>query len=420
MSMIVSERDWVPTDILNLILDKLVEPRDHANIGAVCRDWYLARKNHIRKQPLLPMLMIPTQLYDDDDDDADDDQVVYSRKKRSVFSIMLSAQLDDDNQVVYSRTKKSLYSVSTGKIYDIPGLSVLDRARYCGSSHGWLLTLEDKKTIVLVNPFRNALTIRLPPLDFFPSALFSEDNVLKAVMTADPISNPDNYVVFVIYGGHRRLAFYKSSQNSWTYIDKSLTLFYDVIMYKGLAYAITSQGQNIISFAVNNNSSSTTINPWELKHFKPREPNRSLRTLTPQCLVESSQGELWQVQRVLERGDARLTETFQVFKLQLVHEKGEGIVERVEVKSLGNDAIFVGLNYSFVVSIDTPFRLCQPNSIYYTGAGAIVEPSLEHHHKDVGCFNFENKTFLRYYEYHPFLEWHTQMPHPLWVTPPLL
>ena len=73
-------------------------------------------------------------------------------------------------------------------------------------------------------------------------------------------------------------------------MDKSVTLIHDVIMYKGLAYAIRHIGNDIICFDVNSNSES-----WELKQLKSRKPTR-LNCLALQYLVAISQGELLQVQ----------------------------------------------------------------------------------------------------------------------------
>ncbi|XVF85468.1 hypothetical protein PTKIN_Ptkin17bG0120400 [Pterospermum kingtungense] len=385
-----SERDWasdLQVDIAHAILDKLVEPRDHANFGAVCKDWYSLRKDYsIRKQPLLPMLMVPTLL-----------------------------GVDDHGQGEFSKTQRSLYSISTGKIYDVWGLSVPDKIRYCGSSHGWLVTVEEKTVIVLVNPFRDGLTIRLPPLDFPAELLsYSEYNVYKVILSADPLSNPDNFIVVAIYSGRRRLAFYKSSRNCWGYIDRSIIHIDDAIIYKGLVYAVIQFGNDIISFDVNSSSE-----PWELKRFKSRKP-RPEKVSELHYLVESSEGEILQVHRCIEFDPIGATKSFEVFKLQLVQEKGEdeGIVDKAEVKSLGNDVMFLGQNHSFVVPIDTPcsrrFRLCQSNSIYYTSEFLIGLPN------DVGSFNFEDKTFRPFYKYHPCQEWSNQMPSPWWITPLLL
>ncbi|XVF85448.1 hypothetical protein PTKIN_Ptkin17bG0119000 [Pterospermum kingtungense] len=389
-----SERYWagdLQADIAHAILDKLVEPRDHANFGAVCKDWHSLGKDYIRKQPLLPMLMVPTLL-----------------------------GVDEDGKGEYSRTEISLYSISTGKIYDVWGtLSVPDKMRYCGSSHGWLATVEEKTVIVLVNPFRDGLTIRLPPLDFREWLYNDEYNIYKVILSADPLSNPDSYIAVAIYSVWRRLAFYKSSQNCWGYIDRSIIHIDDAIIYKGLVYAVIQFGNDIISFDVNSSSE-----PWELKRFKSRKP-RPEKVCELHYLVVSSEGEILQVHRCLEFDRIRATESFEVFKLQLVQEKGEdeGIVEKAEVKSLGNDAIFLGQNYSFVVPIDTPcsrkFRLCQPNSIYYT-TEFLTALHLYDKYKDVGSFNFEDKTFRRFYKYHPCQEWNKQMSRPLWITPLLL
>lgn len=66
--------------------------------------------------------------------------------------------------------KLRLYSVCTGKIYHDIHLSVPPERRFCGSSHGWLATVDtdpiqkDAVVIQLWNPFRklSASPISLP------------------------------------------------------------------------------------------------------------------------------------------------------------------------------------------------------------------------------------------------------------------
>ena len=66
-------------------------------------------------------------------------------------------------------------------------------------------------------------------------------------------------------------------------------------------------------------------------------------------LVESSYGrELFYVQRILDH-TLHHTTHFKVYKLRLDDQSGE-VMDRIEVKSLGDDTFFVGTNYSKSVS----------------------------------------------------------------------
>ena len=66
-------------------------------------------------------------------------------------------------------------------------------------------------------------------------------------------------------------------------------------------------------------------------------------------LVESSNGgELFYVQRNLDH-TLQHTTHFKVYKLRLDEQCGE-VMDRIEVKSLGDDTFFVGTNYSMSVS----------------------------------------------------------------------
>lgn len=146
-------------------------------------------------------------------------------------------------------------------------------------------------------------------------------------------------------------------------------------------------------------------------------------------LVESTKGELLHVRRFLKRrnetedGFFRFddkdiwflwTESFKVYKL-LFNERHDSIVQQVEVKSLGDEALFVGDNYSVSV-LTSNFPGCQPNSIYY--ADDLIEyrevrlpddgPS------DMGIFNLDDETITQHYPLH---SWQKNFPPALWIVP---
>ena len=79
-------------------------------------------------------------------------------------------------------------------------------------------------------------------------------------------------------------------------------------------------------------------------------------------LVESIKGDLFYIRRFTKLNSTQMvTESFRVYKVVL----NGSIVEYVEVKSIGDEAFFVGDSPSVSVLASSASR-CQPNSIYFT------------------------------------------------------
>ncbi|RXH87211.1 hypothetical protein DVH24_028711 [Malus domestica] len=121
----------------------------------------------------------------------------------------------------------------------------LPKKRFCGSSKGWIITVEANFVVTLMNPQFNVKRwtkrpiIRIPQLKpvinrrirGFVKAHF-DYFVVKATISADSISNSKNYVVMVILGKDTR----------WNYIDKHgddiYTFITDVVLIEDKIYAI--------------------------------------------------------------------------------------------------------------------------------------------------------------------------------------
>ena len=202
------EPDWryLPAPALNLTLDKLVEQVDHIWFGAVCKNWRsvakLNHQNHLSSSKVLPMLMIPTK-----------------RK---------------------SRTQRSLYGISAKKVYPFK-LPLHYSRRCCGSSYGWIATVDRSNVIKLLYPFKNVAPIILPPINrgSFSDVNFYERDIYKVTLSVNPTTTPDDSVVATVHNQCCHLAFIKAGQELWTYVDYSVKSFSDITFYKGL-YSICS------------------------------------------------------------------------------------------------------------------------------------------------------------------------------------
>ncbi|XP_004298358.1 PREDICTED: F-box protein At2g26160-like isoform X2 [Fragaria vesca subsp. vesca] len=379
----VSEWASLPMDIFFLTLDKLFELIDHVRLAVVCKHWNDVSKAHNRTTQrwckVLPMLMIP-------------------------FG---------------SRTKRMVCSLSEGKIYTNVQLPVPYDKRCSGSSHGWLATADETFAITLLNPFRKAEAIHLPPLvtpydlPGCQSELQKHRDELKkqyhyyvrkVILSADPSSNPNNYVVVAIYDNCCRLAFIRAGQRDWTYLEEPY-MFSDAIFHRNEIYAVGLGG--IIASVDINSSDDPSSHPKAIIRtplrpmVHPVFPYKADKAY----LVESSNGDLLHVRKFLkpkEGVDQKLgVVNFVVYKV-LFSDKDGSIVKQNVVDSIGDDALFLGDNHSMTV-LASNFPRCQPNSIYFTN---------DIWNGGIGIFSLANKTVTQLYRPQ------NPIPPAIWIVPP--
>ncbi|PRQ39381.1 hypothetical protein RchiOBHm_Chr4g0424551 [Rosa chinensis] len=295
--------------------------------------------------------------------------------------------------LVRNKTQTTLYSVSEGEVYnngELPGLP--PRTKWCcGSSHGWLATVDELTNqgvvIALRNPFRKSSPIRLPPLKEEISEAVKhrcQNIVYRVILSADPALNPDNYMVLALYCTDDHvlaLALFNASHGRWHFIEAPSDIF-DAIFYKGRVYAIGYSGE-IVSVNVDN--------PGQAKQLTP-----SIYNLADYCvyLVESTKGDLLTIQRRRRRQphDASIEEAlFIVYKV--VFNEGDGSIEKqVEVEDIGDEALFVDDMHSISVSTSNYPRV-RRNSIYYIKDNYCLEDQ-----------NLEDRNITKHHELRsPFL-----------------
>lgn len=98
------------------------------------------------------------------------------------------------------------------------------------------------RRITLIDPLRG-FSFQLPiPATF--------NFIHKAVLSANPVSDPYGFTIMVIYGENRQLAYYKSRKSSWKMLDEVGGMYYeDVIWHNGKFYAVDEYGK-VMEFGI--------------------------------------------------------------------------------------------------------------------------------------------------------------------------
>ncbi|XP_077215526.1 putative F-box protein At4g22165 [Tasmannia lanceolata] len=248
------------------------------------------------------------------------------------------------------------FNLSDNKLYNIQ-IPEFHGKWCCGSSKGWLLTVDNNFNIQLLNPFSRT-QIQLPSFDKFeyPQVIYEPEirrgsrYVRKTFLSADPISTSD-YIVATFVTAALRFSFYKSGDEGWTtLLNTTWGPFRDAIYYEGNFYCITNWGYVVVCDFTSNGL------PKFREVSSPIEGGGDV-----EYIMESS-GELLKVFRHYEipsNLNIIRTSCFEVFQL----DKKTG--NWTEVESLGDQALFVGLNCSASLSA-RDFPHLKGNCIYFT------------------------------------------------------
>ncbi|KAM7524027.1 hypothetical protein LguiA_013929 [Lonicera macranthoides] len=395
----------LPRELLDEIEDLLLLYVDKVRVRAVCTSW----NSHLSKMPNHQVRRLPWLL-----------------------------------QSFENATEAShgLFDLSDKKFYKLD-LPEAQGKLYKGCSYGWLATIGDNMPIGrcissnspdihLINPLTRA-QIQLPPrytfadvtgyiadrvgeeyailqprsmalpVSYYASAELVNSVWMRKVVLSSAPSNEDCLVV-AIYGEHGDLAWCKCNDKEW----KSLhwvAEYNDIIFYNGKLHALNCNEELLVFEDICSDPNFRKI----------AELPRSVSS-EGLYLVECTDGGLVMVmQFVKESGEEdSLTEKtymFKVYKLDSINSTW------VEVKDIGDDILFVGLNTSFSIS-SRDFPGFKGNSIYYTDYWLTAFTSRREKHacSDIGVFNLEDQSFelLPGFKCNPKFLW----PPPVWVMPP--
>lgn len=278
----------------------------------------------------------------------------------------------DDNNVATCGLFSPLYK----KFYQLELPELAEGKLFKGSSHGWVVTLGDSPSLCLSNPLTRA-QLKLPPRSSFPDVVkYRSDKInneyalryaydRNAFYTLDGrhvrnfltkkivLSESDDYLAVAIYGEFGRLAYCRKGYKKWVHLHGDQCPYEEVKFFRGLLYALNCSRKLLIC--------EVGACP---KVTKIIDLSRTTLGDNMAYLVENS-GALLMVERYRRRCQTtrkHKTNSFRIFKLDDV---AHGFPSLIEVKDLGGDALFLGLNLSSSISCGD-FPDCRGNCIYFT------------------------------------------------------
>ncbi|KAI3418126.1 uncharacterized protein J3R85_013996 [Psidium guajava] len=383
----------LPSDLLESISTKLRLYADYIRFRAVCRTWRSSTAKtpyHLPTQ--IPWLLLP----------------LFKPQSRSRSS----------SGYFYSLLDKKVHGLRIPEMYI--------RQRRCGSSHGWLVILDESPSVALVNPLTGA-KMDLPPLYTFPDVVgfnFADvgreyllrdgDNrlsrrnlkdmrdcfVKKVVLSSSPVKDSQFVAVAMLHHGNS-LAYYRNGDERWRFIEEANSYCEDVIYRDGLFYAVNTFG--LIAVCDVNGDFPRVSYIETPRHFAG--DIQYLVCVGDDLLLVTRHldSDFWpELDQTVYR-----TTLFDVFKL--------GDKPRWEwVTELGDYMIFIGQNSSFALpASDFPGRM--GNCIYYTDdySDSNYDGLLEE--QDMGIYRLGDKSIEKLPCYSSnFALWSTP---PIWLSP---
>ncbi|KAL3844315.1 hypothetical protein ACJIZ3_001718 [Penstemon smallii] len=314
--------DWsnLPLDLLMLIARRFNFLDDYVRFGVVCKSWRAVLFHKDSKNS--PCSLLPL--------------------------LMLTENESNDLRGFSSPFNKKVYQLYLPEVHG---------KRCWGSSHGWLITLDAKYQLRLLNPL-SRVQILLPSLlkclDLKNLVCrpehFRDIYVHKVVLSSNPFLG--NCVVLAIYSNNK-MAFAKPGDESWTPLQCCPSYAVnDAICFGGKFY-VTDSSEDVTIYDSNGNHLKTVALTSSLVVYEPDEVA---------TYIAEVGGQIYVIVRIMyDLGDTSVLRTwnFKVYKLDKCNEKFE------MVKTLGNWSIFIGNNHSFSIP-STEYPECTSNCIYFT------------------------------------------------------
>lgn len=390
--------DWTQLlpELLETISKRIKVYADYIHCRAVCRNWRSSISGtpyHL--PPQLPWLMLP--------------------------------------QSQSNKSHRAFFDLSTNNYHflNLPEASHLKR--HCGSSHGWLILLDDSPLVLLINPLTRAKST-LPSLSSFPNVVgFNYSNIgqeyalqnssggrytcslrqmrdgfiKKVALSSSPLK-AINFTAIAILNQTGDLAYCSNRSQSWTIIENARSFCEDVIYLNGFFYAVNKSGQIAVC-------DLTGYSPEVSFIETPSQAGGDMQYLV------SSADELLLVTRYLDlefQDDHPFmqqyilyrTIRFEVFRLDRSGPRW------VRVRNLGDKVLFIGENSSLSLSA-TDFSGCIGNCIYHTDDYSETNYDGHFREHDLGIFKLWDGSIEALPCYPRNFLSRSPWPPPIWISP---
>lgn len=280
-----------------------------------------------------------------------------------------------------NKEHEKFYSLHERKVHYLEVPDEVLSKKFRGSSHSWLVSIEDSPRISLFNPFTR-VQIALPPRYKFPdvrkycakkldteyalepydgqkntyleAASHVHNSFLdKLVLSSSPTSSKaPNCMVAAIYGSHCNLAYCKVGDKRWTCIAKGRMGYDDAIFHDQKLYAVTFTSYVEVFDLSASPKLVDTIEPPQEEGYPQRR-----------YLVKTSIG-LLQVQRhTKSTGDSKTYLYRTTFFNLYMYEPSRRSWCKVE--NIGENVLFLGLNTSISIA-SSDLHGYKGNHIYFT------------------------------------------------------
>ncbi|GKB49727.1 pentatricopeptide repeat-containing protein [Tanacetum coccineum] len=305
---------------------------------------------------------------------------------------------------------------------------------WCGSSHGYLVILEETPEVLMINPLTR-IKHSLPPLTSFPNVTkfdkydigreytlrtldgdvyscslkeMRDSFIKKVVFSSSPGDDGKSFVAVCILNQTGDLAYCKKGESVWRFIDGVQAYCEDVVYHKGCFYAVSKYG-NIAVCDVSGDVADVSLVDT---HLQAGGDMQYLVSLGDELLL---------VTRYLELGfdvdQDQLdvfykTTEFCVFKLVVGGAMWESVAK------LDEWALFLGENSSMAFRA-CDFEGCKGNSIYFTDDYSEWNYDGGNADHDLGVYDLEDGSVIALPCYSRRFYNGRRWPPPIWITPSL-
>ncbi|XP_048535883.1 probable F-box protein At4g22165 [Triticum urartu] len=403
MENMVGKSPELPPDMLSSIF-ALLEIPDLVRAGSVCSSWRsvytgLRRQLLKHKQRQTPCLLYHT-----------------------------SESTGENAACLYSLVEKRAYKLT------LPDPPI--RSRYLiGSSHGWLITSDERSELHLVNPITgeqiglpSVITLEQVKPVFDDEGAIHKYELWKPRYTAlaeflghepsiyaldelrdhlyfkaylFPDSQTGSYIVVLIHNPEYQISFARAGDCGWTFLPPGWN--YQECIYKdGLLYAVTGTGA-VDAFDLSGSTVTRTTVLGDMKHYICEHI----------YIVQAPWGDMLQVWREQptvdgDAGSENIEETSKIF----VYKIDMAAKKLVEINGLHGHVLFLGHSQTLCLSVEEYPQL-KANCVYFTDDEEYIS-MYKNLHRDIGVLNLENSSRE---EIVPRI--YCTWPNPIWIAPSL-